>query len=858
MRDRRENLIFAVIVNLFWLAAVVVASMTAGLAGMAIIDAAPSGWLADEAVVTLKRDDPKPVEVPWSAIGRRDPPSGLPAFTLRRTADGGWTLTPPPGGVAAALAGPQRRRLDALPLAEGLRLKAGDSELRVAVANGERLAVESLDGRRRLEVGAAGETAMTPPPVLPTCRVDRLAEEAPTWRLRLDERRRLLQAGPAEPMLTWGGAVDCPGRWALPALPPGALGLNLIDGRWALTPLGPDADMVSVLEPGGGGFVPAFAGRAIRLPLETAGQGEQTPPLLFGRLAVSARAEGDRLVLTPLSGRVRLDWQPFAADPRVAVADRAVAWLGASGGDVLTDAAAWRRIALFAAVGAVLAGGGAAAALGWMAGVGIGGAAGVAAASFGVASMSADPPVEVWGALAGAGWLWATVVLAAGGRLRGAFGPLWLFCALLAAAGCLLHLQMAAGGAEEARLSAAVGQLQGALVVALGAAVAASIPAATAQRLLARRLGAEGPPWAWLWAAAGLCLLAAVHAVWGRETGLAGLQPAEVFKSAWLALVAAAAAWFLRLARLGAMGTRWGRTLALLGLWLGLPAAALAGALWVVDDHSPLAVLALSSAVMLVLLTLRCVALYRGAERRVSRWALLPPALLSALLLLAAAGVAYRSFDRAGSGPDDAVATGVTVVGSRFDVWERPELYPNSGEQVRRAQAALSGLPLLPELARGPQVRCEADPPAAALGRNCREQTVPAVENDFVVTFWLAHAGRAGAAALLAAQWGALLALAALARRAGRTAGAVGDFLYLGLAGFAAALACQWAAGWGNPTGLLPVMGQPATFLSTGNSHAVFFALPCVFLAVLAAAVIAADGGEDQRRAWGTGVSASG
>lgn len=852
MNDRHESPIFAAIVGLFWLAAVAAASMAAGFAGMAIIDAAPSGWFADEAVVNLKRDDPKPVEVPWSAIGRRDPPSGLPAFTLRRGADGGWSLSPPPGGVAAALAEPRRRRLDALPLVEGLRLKAGEGELRVVAADGERLAVETVDGARRLAATAAGEAAMTPPPALPTCRVDRLADGAPVWQLRLDEWRRLLQAGQAEPMLTWGGAVDCPGRWALPALPPGTLGLSRIDGRWALTPLVPDADMLMMREPGGGDFVPAFTGRAIRLPLETATVDE---PLLlaFGRLLVAAAADGDRLILTPRAGRVRLDWQPFAADPRVVITDRAVAWLGAPGSDLLTDAAAWRRVALFAAIGAALTGGATGAAFGWRAGVGVGGAAGIAAAAVAVVLKPAHPPVEVWGVLAGAGWLWASAVLAASGRLRGAVGPLWLFCALLAAGGCLLHLQMAAGGAEEARLAAAVGQLQGALIVALGAGVAGAVPAAATRNWLARRMGAEGPPWGWLWAAAAVCLLAAAHAVWGRETGLAGVQPAEIFKSAWLALAAAAAAWFLRLARLGAMGTRWGRTLALLSLWLGLPAAALAGALWVVDDHSPLAVLALSTAVVLVLLTLRCVALYRRADRRVSRWALLPPALLSLLLLAAAAGVAYKSFDPAGSGPDDASATGVSlsgssVMGNRFDVWERPELYPNSGEQVRRAQDALQGLPLLPEPARPPQVRCEADPPAAALGRNCREQTVPAVENDFVMTFWLAHTGRAGAAALLAAQWGALLALAALARRAGRTAGAVGDFLYLALSGFAAALACQWAAGWGNPTGILPVMGQPATFLAAGNSHAAFFALPCVVLAVLAAAVIAVDGREDLRR----------
>jgi cell division protein FtsW (lipid II flippase) len=37
--------------------------------------------------------------------------------------------------------------------------------------------------------------------------------------------------------------------------------------------------------------------------------------------------------------------------------------------------------------------------------------------------------------------------------------------------------------------------------------------------------------------------------------------------------------------------------------------------------------------------------------------------------------------------------------------------------------------------------------------------------------------------------------------------------------------ALQWVISWGNALGLLPVMGQPMTWLSSGNSHLIFVAL---------------------------------
>jgi len=59
--------------------------------------------------------------------------------------------------------------------------------------------------------------------------------------------------------------------------------------------------------------------------------------------------------------------------------------------------------------------------------------------------------------------------------------------------------------------------------------------------------------------------------------------------------------------------------------------------------------------------------------------------------------------------------------------------------------------------------------------------------------------------------------------------------LSLTLHGIAWLFAAHWLIAWGNVLGLLPVMGQPMTWLAAGNSHLAFFAYPALTLALLAA-----------------------
>jgi cell division protein FtsW (lipid II flippase) len=48
--------------------------------------------------------------------------------------------------------------------------------------------------------------------------------------------------------------------------------------------------------------------------------------------------------------------------------------------------------------------------------------------------------------------------------------------------------------------------------------------------------------------------------------------------------------------------------------------------------------------------------------------------------------------------------------------------------------------------------------------------------------------------------------------------------------GFAGLLIAHWLISWSNVLGLLPVMGQPMSLLSSGGSNLLLFVTPCLLL----------------------------
>jgi hypothetical protein len=123
---------------------------------------------------------------------------------------------------------------------------------------------------------------------------------------------------------------------------------------------------------------------------------------------------------------------------------------------------------------------------------------------------------------------------------------------------------------------------------------------------------------------------------------------------------------------------------------------------------------------------------------------------------------------------------------------------------------------------------------------NLKPIRIPVVEKDFSAAYLIGTFGT-GAAFLFNGAQSMLIAVLLFAfvriswtEGGGLVDGAVRLFVAVILAGAAGLLVLQWVLSWSNVLGLLPVMGQPMTFLAYATSHHLFLALPCIFVFVVA------------------------
>jgi cell division protein FtsW len=162
----------------------------------------------------------------------------------------------------------------------------------------------------------------------------------------------------------------------------------------------------------------------------------------------------------------------------------------------------------------------------------------------------------------------------------------------------------------------------------------------------------------------------------------------------------------------------------------------------------------------------------------------------------------------------------------RILVWAQPELHPHSGTQV------LDSMDLV---GRGGWLGAKP-----WFGRNGGVMRLAAVQDDFITAFLINRFGGYAGLAMLFAQIFYALLLFTLGKVLERQLGE-GDFreqnagVVLGytLYGVAWMLVAQWLISWGNTLGLLPVMGQPMTWLTAGNSHLIAVALLPLFIALV-------------------------
>jgi len=117
---------------------------------------------------------------------------------------------------------------------------------------------------------------------------------------------------------------------------------------------------------------------------------------------------------------------------------------------------------------------------------------------------------------------------------------------------------------------------------------------------------------------------------------------------------------------------------------------------------------------------------------------------------------------------------------------------------------------------------------------------LPVVQNDFIATFLMVRFGLPAGLALLAAQVITVFGLLSLAvslmreRAMGSAQEGANKGTAIILVGIATIFALHWSISWGNALGLLPVMGQPMTFIAAATSHHMLMALPSIAIALIA------------------------
>ncbi|WP_342114941.1 FtsW/RodA/SpoVE family cell cycle protein [Pseudoduganella sp. OTU4001] len=377
------------------------------------------------------------------------------------------------------------------------------------------------------------------------------------------------------------------------------------------------------------------------------------------------------------------------------------------------------------------------------------------------------------------------------------------YCAaFLLAIGLLLQLELGLGGSD-LRFYQKTSAL---LAIGLGALSLWRLAPAHWRALAGKQRSAENI----LLVLAVLALAAlAAQVIWGNETGVFDIQPVELAKLA----LAAITAHCLALRFSWHNGPQYSTTLA---RWLALAApvmlftALLASALLQVDDYSPLVLL-------LVWAGGSALAYACAAGQRI----------VAALLLAVCAAGAFGIGALHDAGP---AALPSNFYAERFQAWLAPGEHPHTGQQLLRAAGAI---------AQGGLAGADHAFGLRSAGLPAGEATaIPAVQDDFAPSFFLNRHGLLAGLSLWCLQAAFIACLLWQALGAHRQATASGTyqlawaarFRCFALCGGAAFVAGHLLLSWGTNLAILPVMGQPMSFLSAGGSHLLFFLLPLLGL----------------------------
>ncbi|MCV6588576.1 MAG: FtsW/RodA/SpoVE family cell cycle protein [Marinobacterium sp.] len=339
----------------------------------------------------------------------------------------------------------------------------------------------------------------------------------------------------------------------------------------------------------------------------------------------------------------------------------------------------------------------------------------------------------------------------------------------------------------------------------------------------------------WRWLMSLTLSLLVLQWLAGYEGGLGPFQPVELAKTVLIMITAAALTRRLDLLHrdyyIGRLAL-WSNI-----LWATLLFLAVFFILLIqLNDHSPIVLMAFWASSMVAMysyLAMTHRAYYSApphpGKRTLSKKYPLSGLLAPALLLT---GLVFASLER-----NNLQHMELLPQNDRFRVWAQPELHPHSGYQFRTAQSLL--------INSGPQSHYldtlfNQQPYAT----NGDAMSVPAVQDDFMPSFFIYQSGALLTAGLVILQYLLIYSLIRAGlnfRRHHQQAHycnrAQGNFICLVLTGGAGMLLGHFIVSWGSNLGFLPVMGQPMPLLSSAGSNLILFCSP-----LLAAAYLSAKG----------------
>lgn len=717
-------------------------------------------------------------------LGQRElaAPLADPAhIRLRRDADGSWWLRNASAGKQVAIErGEEKSRTGTARPAAGQVLRIGPQQFTVTFADSREVAFIGAGSTWRYD----GAVLLRNGRPLPSCPGASFGSRA----VALWNRTGLAFPKP----LSFGGNLHCDNRLGVAYVAPGSALVRRADGRLLIEAGAVDGQRIPLMI-ATGGVSSDLAEKEVAL--------SDVDAIATGRTRFLLRTDGARLLLAP-QRHVAL-----YADPRVLLPP-GVDWQ-------------WRQRELWSLPGMggpiaaallfALAGG-----LAWLRGswpfvrgagthIRIAAGANLLVALGGVAWLltlrGGMPPGA--GISAALGWAALWCCLLAPGRL----GLATVAGVLLVAVGLLAQLELGLAAMESSMLrhfqkTAAL------LAIGLGAGSFIRL------WMRGRKTLAPQARMEYGFAALAIGALAALvlQVAFGDETGVFDVQPVEFAKLALTVLTAHCLAIGLGWHDDGSLPLRWFRLGAPVILFLALTGLALVQ----VDDYSPLILLGLWCAAMLVAWSL--------ASRRPVY------AAAAACAVFAVAGAITLMRD---AGPQQVADFGFYA--DRFMVWLDPSTHPHTGQQLLLGARAI---------AEGAWLGSDSVLGVANLGLpGSSALLVPAVQDDFAPSFFLNRHGLAAGLALWLLQALFVLGLLQTAARAHAAAAATGDFRQAWLGRFRCFALCGGAAfvlghfvlSWGTNLAIFPVMGQPMSFLSAGGSHLLFFICPLLMFGAVSA-----------------------